>query len=277
MRIDQIIKPQRASFLLFGILLVSSHLSSAGIANTKHNLGSTGIGGTSNFSGTAEVCVFCHTPHAANREAAVPLWNRNLTNSGAFATYDQTGTTTLDGGVEAIGSVSLACLSCHDGSQAMDSVINEPGSGLDVPAYSAGSWSGLVANTDGTIPVDVITNLGKDLTNDHPVGVQYAGGGYSNANPQGPGVDRDFKPPVTEINGTTRVWWVNTATEGGTSGYERTDMKLYTRVGTRGRWLGEPQPYVECASCHDPHVDENPTFLRVTPSGSTVCLACHTK
>ncbi|MCF6236380.1 MAG: cytochrome c3 family protein [Gammaproteobacteria bacterium] len=278
MRIDQIIKPQKkASFLLFGVMLASSHLSSAGVANTKHNLGSTGISGSSNFSGTAEVCVFCHTPHAGNSEAAVPLWNRNLTNSGAFATYDQMGTTTLDGGIEAIGSVSLACLSCHDGSQAMDSVINEPGSGLDVPAYSVGSWSGLAGSTNGTIPVDVVTNLGKDLTNDHPVGVQYAGGGYSNANPQGPGVDGDFNPPVTKISGTTRVWWVNTSTEGGTSEYEKTDMKLYTRVGTRGRGFGEPQPYVECASCHDPHVDENPTFLRITPSGSAVCLACHVK
>ncbi len=277
MRIDQIIKPQRACLFLFGVLLVFSHLSSAGIADTRHNLGSTGINGTSNFSGTAEVCVFCHTPHASNREATVPLWNRSLTNAGAFVTYDQIGSTTLDGGIESVGSVSLACLSCHDGSQAMDSVINEPGSGLDVPSYSVGAWSGLVASTDGNIPVDIITNLGKDLSNDHPVGVQYAGGGYSNAKPHGPGVDKDFNPPVSKISGTTRIWWVNTQTEGGTSDYERTDMKLYTRVGTRGREFGEPQPYVECASCHDPHVDENPTFLRITPSGSAVCLACHTK
>ena len=28
-----------------------------------------------------------------------------------------------------VGSVSLACLSCHDGAQAMDNLINAPGSG----------------------------------------------------------------------------------------------------------------------------------------------------
>ncbi|NOY62352.1 MAG: cytochrome c3 family protein, partial [Gammaproteobacteria bacterium] len=49
------------------------------------------------------------------------------------------------------------------------------------------------------------------------------------------------------------------------------------RVGTRGVNAGEPQPYVECASCHDPHVDYNPTFLRIDPSGSRVCLTCHAK
>lgn len=249
----------------------------AGIFNTKHNLGSTGVNAASNFSGTREICVFCHTPHGGDREAAVPMWNRYLDPNG-FQTYDQMGTTTLDANVEQVGSVSLACLSCHDGTQAMDALLNEPGSGRDHPGFSAGRWTGQAATVEGRIgPVDVITNLGKDLTNDHPIGIQYAGGGYSLSNPEGPGKDKDFNRADSEIMGTSRVWWVNTRTAGGTAAFERSDMKLYTRVASAGAFAGEPQPYVECASCHDPHVDYNPTFLRIDPAGSAVCLTCHAK
>jgi predicted CXXCH cytochrome family protein len=223
------------------------------------------------------VCVFCHTPHGADASVAVPIWNRHIDPTG-FSTYDQMGTTTLDAQIEPIGSVSVACLSCHDGTQAMDSMINEPGSGADVWSFSVGRWSGQAASVNGRIgPVTVITNLGKDLTNDHPISVQFAGGGYSMANPFGPGRDHDFNQASSKIVGSTRIWWVNTNTEGGTSDFEKTDMKLYTRTATKGAFVGEQQPYVECASCHDPHVDYNPTFLRIDPAGSAVCLTCHNK
>ncbi len=254
--------------------LVASNVG-AGVFDTKHNLSSTAVSGASSFSGTREICVFCHTPHGGDASAAVPLWNRNL-DPGGFATYDQMGTTTLDARIEPVGSVSLACLSCHDGTQAMDTLLNEPGSGRDVAGFSNGIWSGQAAAVEGRLgSPDVVTNLGKDLTNDHPVGVQYAGGGYSLSNPVGPGYDPDFLPANSEIRGVSRVWWVDSA--GGSVAFERTDIKLYTRIGTGGIHAGEPQPYVECASCHDPHVDYNPTFLRIDPAGSQVCLTCHNK
>lgn len=249
----------------------------AGIFNTKHNLGSTGVNAASNFSGTSEVCVFCHTPHGADASVNVPIWNRFVDPTG-FTTYDQLGSTSLDAAIEPIGSVSIACLSCHDGTQAMDSLINDPGSGAENWAFRAGAWSGQAAPVGGRIgPVTVITNLGKDLRDDHPISVQYAGGGYSQANPHGPGRDPDFHQAETKYIGSERVWWVNTKSVGGTSDFEKSDMKLYTRVATRGVFVGEPQPYVECASCHDPHVDYNPLFLRIDPVGSAVCLTCHNK
>ena len=268
---NRIMKRVVLGLLVFGI----SGSAAAGIFNTKHNLGSMGLNAASNYSGTTEICVFCHTPHGGDETAAVPIWNRHLDPTG-FQTYDQLGTTTLDASIEPVGSVSLACLSCHDGTQAMDSLINDPGSGREVPAFRNGVWSGQAATVNGRIgPSTVITNLGKDLTNDHPIGLQFAGEGYSMSNPVGPGKDPDFHHASTKIQGTTRIWWVNTSV--GTNDFEKSDMKLYTRVGTVGVNAGEPQPYVECASCHDPHVDYNPTFLRIDPSGSAVCLTCHNK
>jgi predicted CXXCH cytochrome family protein len=259
--------------------ITASAQTATGIAATKHNLGSTGTG-VNKFSGTAEICVFCHTPHGADTTAAVPLWNRTLTGT-TYTTYDSLGTSTLDGKVAAVGSVSIACLSCHDGTQAMNTVINAPGSGAaGDAAWRAGAWSG-ANQTAGKITS--IANLGTDLTNDHPVGIQYGGGGYSLSAKTGNGLnasgttDPDFKPAATALIGSTQVWWVDTGTTGVGS-RQKSDMMLYTRSAAAGYTSQTTdEPFVECASCHDPHTNDNPTFLRISNAGSAVCLSCHVK
>lgn len=246
-------------------------IASAQVVDTKHNLGTTvGTGTPSNtFSGTAETCVFCHTPHGSDNTAAVPLWNKTLPVASTFQTYNSiaaTATSSLDGEVVDVGSVSIACLSCHDGAQAMDTILNAPGSGTGGnAAWIAGTW------TVGTGTVAGVASLGKDLTNDHPVGVQYGGGGLTATAPIGTLADADFKTTLNDTLNGTVVWWVETGTN---TTREKTDMQLYTRIaGT----VTEAQPFVECASCHDPHSAANDTFLRISNAGSAVCLACHTK
>lgn len=258
--------------------IASAQTTATGIANTKHNLRADGKG-VNKFTATGdntEICVFCHTPHGADTAAAVPLWNRVLPAATSFTTYDQLKTSTLDGKVMAVGSVSLACLSCHDGATAMSTVINAPGSGNYDPAgfAMAGTWTG--ASQDGGKLTGAANNgislIGKDLKNDHPIGIQYAGGGISASGTTSTGskVDPDFKDPQSSVLNGSLVWWVDTA--AGTSGTrQKTDMILYTR-----NLDGKDQPFVECASCHDPH-SENTTFLRIANTGSAVCLACHTK
>ncbi len=242
----------------------------AAVSNTPHNLGTTGPG-PNTYSGTAEICVFCHTPHGADVSASVPLWNRSLglTAPATYTTYDSLGTTSLDGATAPVGSVSIACLSCHDGTQAMDTVLNEPGSGAVVASYSTGqTWTGN-SSPQG------IALIGTDLSNDHPVGIQYGGGGLTATTPDGTMNDTDFKAAQNDvINGKT-VWWVDTEASPGNGTRQKTDMQLYTRsvAAIDGN---AAQPFVECASCHDPHT-ENSTFLRVSNDGSAVCLACHTK
>ena len=260
----------------------------AGISSTKHNLGTSGAGSNDYGveTGTAAICVFCHTPHGADTSAPVPLWNRQMSAAGAYTTYASMGTTTLDTEDAPTGSVSLACLSCHDGTQAMDVMINTPGSG----GFNAGGvvdaayvWNAGFGDTIGGIDVG-ITLIGTDLQDDHPVSIQYAGGGYDSTDGDGlvaDGVacttctDGDFFEPSKGTLGGTPVWWVNEST--GTNNREKTDMLLYTRAAVDG-YGGQvnAEPYVECASCHDPHT-ENATFLRVENTGSAVCLACHNK
>jgi len=257
-----------ATGLTLGAIMVLSMFAwttaSAAVANTKHNLGAGS--GANEYSGTTEVCVFCHTPHGADDSAAVPLWNRTLALPTAYTTYDSLGTSSLDGATAPVGSVSIACLSCHDGTQAMDALLNDPGSGAIVASFTGGTWTGF-DRPQG------IADLSQVLTDDHPIGIQYGGGGITTTLLTGPMNDLDFVTPANDlINGTT-VWWVDTA--GGTAAREKTDMQLYTRI--EGTVAGGAQPFVECASCHDPHSETPDLFLRVSNDASAVCLACHVK
>lgn len=158
-----------------------------------------------------------------------------------------------------------------------------PGSGgfSATGALWAGTWAG--ANQDaGKIKAGLITNIGTDLQNDHPIGIQYAGGGFTTTSPttRAAGVgDPDFVAPQSAVIGSSRVWWVDTA--GGTGGTrQKTDLLLYARGpgAGGGGYTGqtEAEPFVECASCHDPHTS-NATFLRIQNTASAVCLACHVK
>jgi predicted CXXCH cytochrome family protein len=264
-----------------------SQALAAGIADTKHNLGTTGTGANHQASGgggTAEICVFCHTPHGSDTSAAVPLWNRKMAAPSTYTTYNSLGTSSLDGATAPVGSVSLACLSCHDGAQAMNVMINQPGSGGYNASGSAlaGTWTGV-----STIP-DGITKIGVDLKNDHPVGIQYgggmtAGGAYTTGTiADGALKDVDFKGISYQSLNNQPVWWVDT----GTAGRQKTDLMLYTRTGSdsvnpdgsvNAAALTGAQAFVECASCHDPHTAANPTFLRISNAGSAVCLSCHIK
>lgn len=253
----------------------------AGVADSKHNL--------SDPAATNEVCVFCHTPHGASSDVTAPLWNR-AAGTASYTRYSSLGTATLDGEEVAVGSVSLACLSCHDGTQAMDSVINQPGSG----GYTAGgaeisSGAGSVISNMSGEPIPM---LGTDLSNDHPVSIEYAGGACNgvagNCDPQTSAVadiDKDFMPVSHSVINTKNQWWVDvdnfftdslgTVAGTGVNGTrEKTDMILYARTFTAGEG-----PSVECASCHDPHEsDARPVqFMRISNAGSAVCLACHIK
>lgn len=257
-----------ATLAVFAAAVSEGALAQAtSIKDTKHNLGTAGTGTVHLTAGTDEVCVFCHTPHGGAL-ATAPLWNKNLPAT-TYQLYGSTGgeSATLDGTILAVGSVSQACLSCHDGTQAMDNMINAPGSG----GFNAGGarpagyvWTGAAA--DGLMPAGV-TNLGSDLRNDHPIGAPYCGGGLTDTG--GTCVDPDFKAVSTSLINGAIQFWVDTT--GGTAGTrEKADMILYRRASGTG-------PYVECGSCHDPHNYSNPTFLRVANNTSNLCLSCHVK
>lgn len=268
---------QRWGALLAGI---SAILLAAGaqaqVVGSQHDL-TTGGNAQGATSATDQVCIFCHTPHGSDTAAPVPLWNKVLGNPASYTQYSTLATPTFDSQEAPVGSVSLACLSCHDGTQAMDVVINGPGSGNYNPTGSEIDGTAIGVMTGTPVPT-----LGTDLTDDHPVSIQYGGGGVdattlaTDGQETGPLGDPDFNLPFRATLNGQPIWWVDSA--AGTTGVrEKTDMLLYTRDD-----LGEQQPFVECGSCHDPHNSSTQgpgsvAFLRVSNAASQVCVACHIK
>ena len=117
-------------------------------------------GSAHDFSGeayTGEICNVCHAPHDGNLVNNAPLWNHVTTNGGTgFTMYSSP---TIDGTIDATpGGVSLLCLSCHDGTVAVD------------------SFGGVTNGTDFIVPADN-AYVGIDLSNDHPISITYAGDG----------------------------------------------------------------------------------------------------
>jgi predicted CXXCH cytochrome family protein len=128
-----------------GLFIASS--ASADISGSVHDF--------SVWSANGELCVVCHTPHSATEPSAdAPLWDHVQAAPGDFTPYigyDLESTA----GVSA-GSLSLLCLSCHDGVTAID---NYGGNG---------GTTTLATQYPGTTAV-----VGQSLLDDHPIGVSY--------------------------------------------------------------------------------------------------------
>ena len=117
------------------------------IAGTAHDLSGKAYTG-------GQICVACHTPHGGNTSVAdAPLWNHALTT----ATYTLYSSSTLNAGPLAQPSgVSKLCLSCHDGTVAID------------------AFGGTTPGTDFMTGKDAVGAATQgSLANDHPIGFTY--------------------------------------------------------------------------------------------------------
>lgn len=204
------------------------------------------LGLTNDNIGGGAICIYCHTPHAANPGMS-PLWNKgksptNFTMYGTTIAGTDTATQPLD--------ESLSCLSCHDGVSAMNSVVNAPGRGAQV---------GFSVNTLLTDSVTYLLNPSLDdakdvmesvatkavgfdgLTNDHPISIEYI---------EDRGGLRATSTPLTD--------WIGAST-------------------IRDLLRGPNKDMVQCTSCHDPHNNFNSLYKRASMNGSKLCLGCHNK
>ncbi|WP_431858422.1 cytochrome c3 family protein [Azospirillum sp.] len=242
------------------------------IRQTKHNLSKNApAGNTVRSTDVDQVCVFCHTPHAATKDAqgaaAGPLWNRKLSTQ----TYTPYSSSSLDAtGLGQPGGSSKLCLSCHDGTLAIGqiSVLN----GKPNQTATMQGTSTCADGSAGCMPVGsgatsgYTRRLGTDLTNDHPISFTYDDALATR--------DGELRTP-TQSGGAPRL------IDSRAIGYRPT--------------LPLENGQMQCTTCHDPHLydpaDANRKFLRLNrtqknapPSGTTfnvtndiICLACHTK
>lgn len=123
--------------LLFSYLLMPA-VASAQIAGSAHDFSGEGWS-------RGEICITCHTPHNADTTIDAALWNHTV-STALYTLYDSP---TMDAAPAQPGTASLVCLSCHDGTVALD------------------SFGGA---TGGTM-IDPAGDLTTDLSDDHPVGI----------------------------------------------------------------------------------------------------------
>ena len=141
-----------------------------GVTGTAHDLSATG---PNTVTASNQVCVFCHAPHGGALVAnqVIPLWNRTTTAS-VFTMYNKSNDplSNIKGTVDATPSgVSMACLSCHDGTIAVGTVLMAPNTGGNTTYTTA---KGGVSPSTGKIASGA-NILGTDLSNDHPISITY--------------------------------------------------------------------------------------------------------
>lgn len=172
-----------------------SYVPGAGINGTVHDLGTPGANGMNYGANPPDpltrICIFCHAPHNTMRLFGVtagagpvdtsgaftylPLWNHTLQDpfNPAYVMYTNGPGAPQSGPLEAQvvwnpavapttpGSTSLLCLSCHDGTVAVNSWGNP-----DQLATSQSTGSHTIAQN---------YMIGKDryLGNHHPISFDY--------------------------------------------------------------------------------------------------------
>ncbi len=125
------------------LLALSPLVLGQGITGSAHDFSGNGWSG-------GQICIVCHTPHNADVSVAEsPLWNHEVT----IATFIPYSSPTLDAtDVLQPSNSSKLCLSCHDGTVALD------------------NYGG---TTTGTNFISGGANVGTDISDDHPISFTY--------------------------------------------------------------------------------------------------------
>lgn len=227
----------------------------AGIVGSPHDFSSQTW--NTDQSDPNTICSVCHTPHHGDT-SVVPLWAHQTTAS-TFTMYSSASLVVVAGSLNngQPSGISKACLSCHDGTVA----INE---------YGGQTALGGTMSFHGT--ATFITNsadLGTDLSHTHPISFTY----NDSIVGVGSGKDQFLFPTEDPV-----------LTPSGSSSFvPGNDMSI-------NGFLLNGNNTVECTSCHDVHNEVgtpwdpvlNPKLVKIVGvdaggHGSLLCRSCHNK
>lgn len=213
------------------------------LTSLNHRAGADAMAGVA-YNDYDNPCIYCHLPPEKTEgegEAGggIKGWNRIRPVAKQFETYSSDS---LQETVNRPSDISMLCLSCHDGTVAVDRIVFKPMGwnsdkqatlhmklGADSDINNCGKCH------DGEIAHDVrVKTIGTNLRDDHPISIRYAGFAVDNPN---------FR------------------TADGPWGFDN-GVALYDGM-------------VECASCHDIHNPQARMLLRLDPS--ILCSTCHIK
>jgi mono/diheme cytochrome c family protein len=251
--------------LAAGLPLMFAGFAFGDIAGSKHDFSAQSWSDN-------QICKPCHTPHNADVSITGRLWAHTMSTAtykshGTRGTSTD-GTTTTDGADATVtqsgmDSASRLCLSCHDGTVALDSFMGKDGG-------STGKSIGDLADPGGLYNPNVggaaVGAASADLSNDHPVG--YAA--HYDETTASAGHYR-YKPLATVNGAGLKLAISPDAFPGGKvdqSGNPVTYTKYYA---------------VSCITCHNVHnagtgtAPDERGLLRMSNTSSSMCLTCHNK
>ena len=222
------------------------------ILGSKHDLtalneraGAKAMGGVA-FDDYGSACVYCHIPPEVDKNQEKPQqiagWNRIRTSMSNYTLYSSR---TFQSQARIPNEVTLLCLSCHDGTMAVDQVINTP------RAWKSGNKMTLHMKINSGTDLDHCglchdgftahhlnnRHIGTDLRRNHPVSIRY------------PGMDASYTGMLQSGFKTPRDEY----------GFDN-GVRLFNG-------------FVECASCHNVHDPSKIKFLRV--KAEFLCTTCH--
>lgn len=134
------------------VLLGLSQISYGQIAGTAHDFSSETWSPAQN-----KMCAVCHTTHNAINEPSAPLWDHQQTSVAGYtlyssASFDSHGGTTITDP----SASSKLCLSCHDGTVALENFGGVTTGSEYIPTASRIGGA-----------------LGNNLANEHPISFDY--------------------------------------------------------------------------------------------------------
>jgi predicted CXXCH cytochrome family protein len=248
--------------LSLGTIALAGTAPGTGIKLTSHDLSSLSVAG-STFGDSVDqgasdqgdrICIYCHAPHntfpaSGGLNAYRPLWNHTASLNTTFTMYSngtdipgsiphQSQAMALLSGPATPGSVSMLCLSCHDGSQAPNSYGFASNT---APAKSSGVAQAIGARA--------VIGLNGDLQNHHPIGFNYD---------QAQALDNELRVSTHDISASTG---------GAFTAGPGTIADLM--------WNGNVE-CVSCHDVHNTG-NKGVKFTWINDTQSALCLACHVK
>lgn len=244
----------RTSLMLVLILAWPALGQTSSIINSRHNLSASGPGSIRATS-EEQVCIFCHTPH--NASPVRPLWNRN-TPPNAYTVYSSSSLQAKPG--QPTGSSKL-CLSCHDGTIAIGSVLSR---GEQIQ----------MAGGITTLPPGA-SNLGTDLSDDHPISFRYdlALMGKNPKLKSPAALPANCKLDANQELQCSTCHDAHDNTFGNFLVMDNSNSQLCKTCHNPGQT--DVNWHNQCASCHTPHTAPSKAFLLSGLTVTDTCIKCH--
>ncbi len=236
------------------LALGSARAQMVTVVNSPHDL-SSGSTAPARAAIEDQVCIFCHTPHNASPVGA--LWNRSLSPQ-AYTVYTSRALDAKPG--QPTGSSKL-CLSCHDGTIALGSVLSR-----GTPLQMSGSVSTMPAGP---------SNLGTDLRDDHPISFRFDS---ALAAKDGHLRDPGGLPHETKLD-NSRELQCTTCHDAHNNAFGKflvmrnTNSELCVSCHAVGRT--DIGGHAQCADCHQSHTAPSGPYLLRKKTVTQTCLSCH--